>query len=322
MQTISFVIPCYNEEQNIPEVYAAVMHNMENFPQYQVEFIFLDNASQDNSEHVLRELAERDKRVHVILNNRNFGPENSIFYGILQANGAAIIYLACDLQDPPSLIPQFLNLWERGQKVIWGQKTGSDESRCMYCMRTLYYTLIGHMSSITQYPHVTGFGLYDKRVVDDLRCLNDPWPMLRNIIPDLGYRPVLIPYQQPQRKRGKSSYTIFRYFNTALNSLVHTSQTPLKLAIYLGLATAFVSLAFGLFYLIYKLLYWNEFSLGMAPMIICTFFVAAVQLIFLGILGEYVLAVLSRISFVRHVYERERINFAQPQKKSPEEEKE
>lgn len=310
MKKISLVVPCYSEEENVPLIYGILKGIMATYSgRYTYEIIFVDNDSEDSTQQVIRDIASKDKNTKAIFNNRNFGPENSIFYGVLQASGDAVIYLASDLQDPPEMIHDFIKHWEEGSLVVWGQKTTSKESKIYYLLRTVYYKLIKALSPIKQYEHVTGFGLYDKKVVSHFKTINDPWPMLRNIIPYLGYKPVLIPYVQPSRQKGKSSYTLFKYFDTALNSLVHTSKAPLKLAIYVGFICAGLSFLVGCFYLVYKIFYWDSFYLGLAPVLIAIFFISSIQIIFLGLIGEYILNILDRASFRNYVVEKERINF-------------
>lgn len=309
MKKISLVVPCYNEEGNVPEIYPKLTELMETLGRYDYEIVFSDNDSTDNTAQILREIAAKDKRVKVILNNRNFGHECSLFHAILKASGDAVIYLAADMQDPLELIPQFIERWENGALVVWGQKTGSTESKFMYWVRSLYYKIIKALSPIKQYQHVTGFGLYDRKLLEHFRNLCDPWPMLRNLVPYLGYKPELIPYKQAARKHGKSAHGFFKYFDTALNSLVHTSKVPLKIAIYGGFICSLLSFAAGLFYLIYKLVLWDNFEVGMAPVVIAVFFLASVQITFMGVMGEYILNILDRASFREYVIEKETINF-------------
>lgn len=309
MKKISIVVPCYNEEENVVRMAEAVRTVMSGLPQYDYENIFIDNCSTDSTAEKLRQLAREDRRIKVILNNRNFGPECSGMHALLQASGDAVIGIACDFQDPPEMIPAFIEKWEQGAKVVFGQKKGSGESGLMYRVRSLYYVIIRRLSSVPQYDHVTGFGLLDKKVIREMEAMRDPWPMTRNMIPALGYVPELIPYVQRARERGKSSYNLFSYFNTALSSLVHTSKVPLKLAIWIGLFFSLLSFLVGCFYLGYKLLFWDSFSVGQAPLVIMVSFIASLQLVFLGLLGEYVLAILDRVSFSRYVIEKECINF-------------
>ncbi|MDR1695386.1 MAG: glycosyltransferase family 2 protein [Endomicrobium sp.] len=309
MKKISFIIACYNEEDNIPLIYSAISKIMADMPQYNYNFTFADNASTDRSREVLRNLAAKDKRVRVILNNRNFGPARSGFNGFISTDGDATINLACDMQNPPELIPVFLKHWEAGSKVVWAQKTNSEESFLMKQIRNLYYKIIKLLSDVNHYENAIGWGLYDKSIVDEVRSLKDPEPDIRDIVSDFGYEVTLVPYVHPARRKGKSSYNFFRYFDAALSSLVHTSKVPLKLCIFLGLGMSFLSGLVSLFYLVYKLMYWNSFQLGLAPLVCGIFFIFSVQIFFLGILGEYVLSILGRVSFNKYVIEKERINF-------------
>jgi glycosyltransferase involved in cell wall biosynthesis len=309
MKKISLVIPCYNEEQNILLMYDAVKKVVNDIKKYNYEFIFVDNASTDNTLQILKNLALKDKLVKIIANHRNFGVERSVMNAFLSVGGDAIISMDCDMQDPPDLIPTFLKHWENGAKVVWGQRSGSDEKFLMKNIRILYYKIIEKLSPIKQYDKVTGWGLYDISVINKFRNLNDPMPILRNIIPDLGYDVVLVPYHQPIRLGGKSSYSLFSYFDLALSSLVHTSKVPLKLCIYLGIACSTISIIVAMIYLIYKLVYWNTFEVGVAPLIIGCFFFFSLQILFFGILSEYVLSILDFVKFREYVIEKERINF-------------
>ena len=307
---ISIVVPCYNEEGNVENMSVAIRRVMADFAQqYDYENIFIDNASQDSTVEILRRLAKEDCRVKVIVNNRNFGPDCSSFHGIISARGDAVVCIPCDFQEPPELIGEFIRKWEGGSKVVWGQRKSTAGSPMMALTRSVYYKIIRNLSSLPQYDNVIGFGLYDRKVVDELREMRDPAPFLRNMVPILGYVPALIRYDQRERASGKSSYNLFAYVNTALNALVHTSKVPLKLAIWAGLIFACFTLATGVFYLIYKLVFWDSFSVGQAPLIILVSLIASLQLFFLGILGEYVLAIQDRVGFTGYVVEKERINF-------------
>ena len=306
---ISIVVPCFNEEGNVANMASAVRGIMEKLPDYDYENIFIDNSSTDRTVPTLRRVSAGDKKVKVIVNNRNFGPDVSSFHGIVSALGDAVICLPCDFQEPPELIIDFIHEWENGAKVVWGQRKRTAGNGLMAGVRKIYYKIIRTMSSLPQYDNVIGFGLYDREVVIELAAMRDPAPFLRNMIPILGYTPVLIQYDQRERASGKSSYNIFSYVNTALNALVHTSKLPLKLAIWLGLLFSSLSFVVGVFYLVYKLAFWDSFSVGQAPLIIMVSFMASLQLFFLGILGEYVLAILDRVSFSKYVIEKERINF-------------
>ena len=309
MNKVSVVVPCYNEEGNVARMCAAIKDVLTKMSGYEWEILFIDNCSVDNTPNILRALAAEDKRVKVILNNRNFGPDMSGFYALTQASGDCIVCLPCDFQEPPEMLPKFVKKWEDGNRVVWGQRTSTRETGVWPFFRRIYYKLMAGMSSLPQYENVTGFGCIDRRVMLQLAAMRDPWPMLRTMIPQLGYTPAFLSYEQQARAAGKSSYNFFRYFHTALNALVHTSSMPLKLAIWTGAFFACGTAATGFFYLGYKLLHWDSFALGQAALIILVSFISSVQLIFLGILGEYVLLILRRVSFKRYVIEKERINF-------------
>lgn len=309
MKKISLFTPCYNEIGNIYEIYSEVTAVMKTLPQYDYEYVFSDNKSTDGTRDVLRSIASKDKHVKVIFNTRNFGPDQSGMHGFLATSGDVSICLACDLQDPPQLIPAFIKKWEEGCKVVWGQKIKSQENPLMYAIRTLYYKIINLFSNLEQYPHVTGFGAYDKIVMDEIRKAQEPDPLLRYLIPDLGYEVEIIEYEQSKRKTGKSHYNFFSYVDTAIKSLVSTSRAPLRLVTYIGIIFSVLSFGIACYYFIYKLIYWEIFSLGMVPLLIGIFFLGSIQILCLGIIGEYLNDVLRRVIKKESVIEEERINF-------------
>lgn len=309
MKKISVVIPCYNEELNIEDTYKIVKEILSEHTNYEHEIIFSDNDSIDDSQNILRKLCQSDKSLKAIFNNRNFGGDCSMMNAIQSATGDAVIFLCCDRQEPPELIHDFIKKWEEGYDVVWGQKTSSKESFIMYFIRALYYKIIKSLSNVKQYSQCIGFGLYDKKVINELRQLNDPQPILRNLIPMLGYKPYLIQYKQNARLKGKTSHNLFSLVDYALNSLIHTSKAPMKFMIYFGLIFSFISFLVGAIYLVYKLTHWYTFSAGMAPIVIMVSFIGSIQIFFLGIIGEYLLSVLDRVSYTKLVVEKERINF-------------
>lgn len=311
---ISIFTPCYNEEKNVYELCIAIKNVMTKLTNYDYEHILSDNASTDNTWEILKKLASDDKHIKIIENERNFGPGRSGTHGFFQTSGDASICVACDFQDPPDLIPEFIKKWEEGYKVVWGKKTSSDESKLMFFTRSLYYKIIGLFSEVKQYEQVTGFGLYDKKVVHLMRQANEPNPNFRNLIAEYGFEVGFIEYRQPKRKAGKSSYNFFKYFDTAVSSLVNTSTTPLKVAVFSGFTIAFISFVLALVYLVKKLIFWNSFNMGIAPIIISIFFLGGVQLTFLGILGEYIGEILARVKHTPLVVEKYRINFEEDEK--------
>jgi len=309
MRLISIVTPCYNEKDNIEILYTQIAQVMSNLHDYEYEHILIDNASTDGTIAILRNLAARDKHVKVILNNRNFGHIRSPYYGLQQAYGDAVIMMASDLQDPPFLITQFIQKWEEGYKVVLGVKTHSEETPIFFALRTLYYRTLQALSETQLVEHATGFGLYDQEVIKMLRTLVDPYPYFRGLIVELGYERALITYDQPKRKRGLTKNNFYTLFDMAMLGMTNHSRVPLRLATILGFVSAFFSFLVGLFYLIYKLINWNSFALGSAPVIIGLFFFGAIQLFFLGIVGEYIGALYTQVLNRPLVVEKERINF-------------
>lgn len=309
MKHISVMTPCYNEEGNIRNIYRAVKEQFDKLPQYTYEHIFIDNYSTDNSRVILRELASEDKNVKVILNARNFGPNRSGSYGMLQGTGDALICIVCDLQDPPEMIPTFLKKWEEGYKVVLGQKTKSKENPLMFQVRKLYYKIMEQLSEVEHLTNVTGYGLFDKEVLDMIKWMDDPDPYIRGLVPQLGYKWCLVEYTQQERTFGKSSYNFNRYFDFAITGLTHVSQKPLRIVTMLGICMSVVSFILAIVYLIYKLVHWYEFGTGMAPILIGMFLLGSVQLACIGIIGEYIGAILTRVTKRPMVVEEERLNF-------------
>lgn len=306
---ISIMTPCFNEEGNIMNLYQAVKVQFDQLPQYTYEHIFIDNYSTDRSREILKTLAQKDKNVKVILNARNFGPNRSGSYGMLQATGDALICIVCDLQDPPELIPRFLEKWEEGYKVVLGKKIKSKENPLMFRIRKIYYKLMNWLSETPQYEGVTGYGLFDQEVLEMIRWMEDPDPYIRGLIPDLGYKTFLLPYTQNRRESGKSSYNFSKYFDFAITGVTHVSKKPLRIATMCGMIMSGISFVIALIYLILKLAFWNSFSMGTAPILIGIFLLASVQLAFIGVIGEYIGAILTRVTKRPMVVEEERINF-------------
>ncbi|QAY77040.1 glycosyltransferase [Sphingosinicella sp. BN140058] len=306
---ISIVTPCYNEEENVRELVARIRGVFAQLPDYDYEHILIDNASTDGTAQVLRQLAGEDSRTKVILNTRNFGHIRSPYHAILQASGEAVIHLVADLQDPPEMIPDFLAKWSEGFKVVLGVKTQSQESPAMYAIRKLYYDLSGRLSEVRLIKNYTGFGLYDHVVVEQLRQIDDPYPYFRGLIADLGYEAALIPFNQPVRKRGITSNNFYKLYDIAMLGITNHSKIPLRMATMAGFFLSAASLFIALGYLIAKLLFWSQFALGTAPILIGFFFFMSVQLFFIGIIGEYVGAIHTQVQKRPHVIEKERLNF-------------
>jgi len=308
MTTISIVTPCFNEEENVEELYARVKGAMESLS-YDYEHIFIDNASVDRTIEILRRLAAQDKRVKVIFNTRNFGHIRSPYYGLLQASGEAIIGMASDLQDPPERIPEFIKKWEEGYKIAVGVKTHSQEPSLFYFMRTMYYRILRNLSDIQLIDNFTGFGLYDRKVIEILRKFDDPYPYFRGLIADIGFEYARIEFTQPRRKRGISKNNFYTLYDMAMLGVTSYTKIPLRLATMIGFIFGVISFFIGLVYLVYKLVDWKNFSLGLAPVILGLFFMGSVQLFFLGIVGEYIGSIYTLAVRRPLVIEKERINF-------------
>jgi len=309
MKKISVVSGCYNEEKNLDELVRRVWLVAAKFPQYDWEYIIIDNCSTDRSPEILRQLAAADQRIKVIFNTRNFGHIRSPYYGMLQAYGDAMIYLASDLQDPPEVIEQFISLWEQGWKVVAAIKERSEESSLFFMARCAYYHLIARLTDVDLLKNFTGFGLYDQVIIEHLRKLDDPYPYHRGIISELGYPVAKVPFTQARRKRGFSKNNLYTLYDIAMLGFTNHTKVPLRLATMCGFSAAVVSFLVGFIYLICKLIFWRSFPIGLAPVVVGLFFLGSIQLLFIGILGEYIGAIHTKVTKRPLVVERERVNF-------------
>lgn len=309
MRLISIVSPCFNEQENVEELYRRVKAIFESLPRYDYEHIFIDNSSTDSTVQILKRLAATDGRLKIIVNARNFGHIRSPMHGLLQARGDAVVVMASDLQDPPELIPEFLSRWEQGYKIVIGVKNASAESRTFYAVRSCYYHLVKKLADIDMVEHFTGFGLYDRQIVDVVRQIGDPYPYFRGLICDIGMERSEVRYFQPARKRGFTKNNFYTLYDMAMLGITNHSKVPLRMASFVGFFTAVLSLMAGMFYLVLKLTRWNSFEVGMGPLVIAIFFFSAVQLSFLGILGEYIGSIHTQVQKRPLVVEKERVNF-------------
>lgn len=306
---ISIVSPCYNEEKSLPELYRRITSVMMSHSEYDYEIIWADNASSDGSRDVIRDLCRRDKHLKAILNASNFGQIRSPYNALMSATGDAVVMMCSDLQEPPETIHEFIREWENGSKIVCGVKPTSKESRFMFMIRRCYYKLIKALSDTPQIENFTGFGLYDRCVIDALRKFNEPYPYIRGLIAEIGYKRTEVPYEQQKREHGKTKNNFLSLYDYAMTGIVNHSKLPLRLSAFLGFAFAAASLAAAAIYLVYKLLFWDSFSLGLAPLIIGMFFFSSVQLIFIGVIGEYIGAIWTQVKNKPLVIEEERINF-------------
>lgn len=306
---LSIVTPCYNEEENVDELYTQVKAAIADQTKYEFELIFIDNHSQDGTVAKLKKLAEKDPMVKIIVNTRNFGHIRSPYYGILQSRGAATIYLASDLQDPPELIPEFIRYWEEGYKLVMATKPVSKGVAWVHALRKAYYRFLDGISDISLVADSTGFGLYDREVLNQLRQIDDPYPFLRGLICELGYEIKTIPFAQPRRLRGISKNNLYTLYDIAMLGIVSHSKVPIRIAAFAGFALGMLSVIAAIVFLILKLLYWDSFPMGIAPVVIGMFFMFGVLMLFIGILGEYIGAIHTHIQRRPVVVEKERINF-------------
>ena len=310
MKKISVLIPCYNEEANVRPISEAVIETLTSkLPYYDYELVFIDNDSSDNTRPILRQLCSENPRIKAIFNAKNFGQFNSPYYGMLQVSGDCVIEMVADFQDPVELIPQYVKAWEEGYKIVIGIKTSSKENKLMYWLRTRYYKLIKKLSDVEQIENFTGSGLYDRAFIEVLRKLDDPTPFLRGIVAELGFKRKEIPYEQPKRRAGKTSNNFYTLYDAAMLSITSYTKFGLRIATFIGMGAGLLSFIIGIVYLVMKLIYWDRFLAGTAPMVIGMLFLGAIQLFFIGMIGEYILTINQRVMKRPLVIEEERINF-------------
>lgn len=309
MKLVSVVTPCYNEEKNVEAIYGEVKQIFDNLKNYRYEHIFIDNASKDRTVPILREIAKKDRNVKVIVNARNFGHLRSPYHAFLQTRGDAVIALAADLQDPPVMIRDFIKKWEEGYKLVIAIKKKSRENPIMFLIRKIYYTIIDRIAETEHIKNFSGFGLYDKSFIDILRNLNEPYPYFRGLVGEYGFEMTELEYEQPRRQRGKSKNNFYTLYDTAMLGFVNHSKVPLRMASFIGFVMGCLSMFVAAGYFIYKIVYWYELTVGIAPLVIGLFFFASVQLFFIGIIGEYIGSIYTQVKGRPLVIERERINF-------------
>jgi len=309
MPLISIITPCFNEEENVEELHRRIAAQFANIPDCDYEHIFIDNASTDGTVAAIRRLASADFRVKAIVNSRNFGHIRSPMHALLQARGDAVITMASDLQDPPELIPAFIAKWREGFRVVVGVKPQSMETPLMAFVRRSYYRTIGRIADVSLIPNFTGFGLYDRSVVEIARRYDDPYPYFRGMVADIGFPHAEIPYEKPLRLRGITKNNFYTLYDLAMLGITSHSKLPLRLATMAGFSLSLISLLIAVAYLVLKLAYWDSFGIGMAPVLIGMFFLAAVQLFFIGILGEYIASIHTQVQKRPLIVESERINF-------------
>lgn len=310
MKTISVMIPTYNEEENVVPITQAVIEVItKELPAYDYEIVIIDNCSQDNTRSLIKELCASNPKIKAILNVTNFGQFNSPFYGLCHTSGDCTISICADFQDPVELIPTFVHEWENGYKIVCGVKTSSKENPIVYTARTIYYKLIHKFSEVDMIEHFTGFGLYDKSFIHLLNQLNDSMPFIRGIVAEYGFKRKLVEYEQPKRRAGKSSNNFMTLYDAAMLSFTSYTKVGLRIATFIGAFAAFASIIVAIVYLIIKIANWNTMPWGTAPIMIMVCLIGAVQLLFIGVIGEYILNINKRVMNRPLVVEEERLNF-------------
>ena len=309
-KVISILVPTYNEEENVEPLSEAIIEEMgKNLPQYDYELVFIDNDSNDRTREKIRGLCAGNPKIRAIFNAKNFGQFNSPYYGLLQTNGECTILICADFLDPIYMIPKLVHEWEQGNKIVIGIKSKSKENKIMYFLRSCYYKLIKRMSSVEQIEHFTGFGLYDKEFIDVLRGLDDPTPFLRGIVAELGFKRKDIEYQQERRRAGKTHNNWYSLYDAAMLSFTSYTKVGMRIATILGFILSGISILVALMYLIMKLVFWERFVAGMTPILLGIFIFGSIQLFFIGLLGEYIMNINSRVTRRPLVIEEERVNF-------------
>ena len=309
MKKISVLVPCFNEEENVEPISTAIIEQLELLTNYDWELVFIDNCSTDTTREVLENLCAKNKKIKAIFNTKNFGQFNSPYHGLLQTTGDCTISMCADFQDPVDMIPKFVKEWENGYKIVCGIKKSSRESKIMYFLRSCYYSIIKKMSDIEQIEHFTGFGLYDKSFIETLKTLDDSTPFLRGIVAELGSKRKDIPYEQAKRRAGKTSNNWYRLYDAAMLSFTSYTKIGLRMATIIGFVFSFFSLITAFIYLVLKLINWDNFSAGTTPILIGVFLFGSIQLFFIGLIGEYVMNINTRIMKRPLVIEEKRINF-------------
>ncbi|SCY10360.1 Glycosyltransferase involved in cell wall bisynthesis [Lachnospiraceae bacterium XBB2008] len=309
---ISILIPCYNEVENVGPISEAVTKIMtDELGRYDYEIVFIDNSSDDGTRDVIERLCSKDKHIKAIFNVTNFGQFNSPFYGMCQCTGDCVISMCCDFQDPVEMIPVFVEKWEQGHRIVSAVKTSSKENPILYFLRSVYYKLIKNMSTVRMIEHFTGFGLYDKTFINLIRELDDPIPFMRGIVAEYGegFNMIEVEYEQAKRRAGKTHNNFYTLYDGAMLSFTSYTKVGLRLATFLGAICSFISIVVAIVYLVMKLTNWYGMEAGQAPLIIGVFLIGGIQLFFIGLIGEYILNINTRVIHRPVVVEEKRINF-------------
>jgi glycosyltransferase involved in cell wall biosynthesis len=305
---ISIVTPTFNEIENIEKIYIEIKKKFEEI-NCDYEHLIIDNNSTDGTIKKIEELAQKDKKLKIIVNAKNYGHIRSPFYGLLQTNSDATILMASDFQDPIDLIPKYIEEWKNGKKIVLGKKTSSEENKIKYYFRNMFYNFLNKISDFELPINTTGAGIFDKSVIEKLKKINDPYPYFRGLIAELGEDITTIEFKQPLRKSGTTKNNIFTLYDIGMLGVVKHSRKPLRFMTLLGFIASVISLFVGIIYFIYKLIFWDSFNLGIAPIVIGIFIASSIQITLLGLIGEYIGIILLHQRNMPLVIEKKRINF-------------
>jgi len=308
MNLISIVIPTLDEEENIESLIAEITNQFLE-QKYDYEIIVIDNCSRDNTVKKVKNLIELNKKIKLIVNSRNFGHLRSPFYGLMQAKGDAVILINADFQDPPALISELIKKWKTGSEIVLLQKTESDENKIKFFFRNMFYKILSSISENKMTINTTGSGIFDKKIINQLKKINDPYPYFRGLLSEIGPKINLLQFKQPERKRGKTKNNFFTLYDVGMLGLVKHSKIPLRVMTITGLIISLLSLIIATIFLILKLFNWYNYTMGIAPMLIGIFAFGGFQLFFLGLLGEYIIVILQHVRNLPLVIEKERVNF-------------
>jgi len=307
---ISIVTPTFNEELNIKKLITEIGNIMGSLQsQYDYEHVIIDNNSKDKTQKILKDIAKINKNIKIILNNRNFGQIRSAFYGLIQTNGDAVIFMNSDFQDPVELIPKYIKSWEKGNLITMGQKVSTNESFIMKNIRKIYHKILNSISKVNMPLYTTGSGIYDKKVIDFFKSVKDPYPYIRGLAAEIEEDIKLIQFEQPKRLHGRSTNNFFTLYDIAMLAITKHSSFPLRIMIFLGFIFSLISFFIALVYLFYKIIYWNSFEIGVGPIVIGMFGFFSITIMLIGLIGEYILLILSFSQNLPLVIEKERINF-------------
>ena len=305
---ISIVTPTYNEEGNIEDLCSSIAKEMSK-TNYDYEHIVIDNNSSDKTISILRKLSNKDKKLKVIINTRDFGHIKSPIHGLLQTSGDASILMSSDFQDPPELIHKYIKEWENGHKVVLGQKESSDEFFLKQFFKNIFYKFIKSISELPLMTNTTGAGLFDREILNQIKKIDDPYPYFRGLLSEITSDIKLVKFHQPDRKSGKTKNNFYSLYDIGILGIIKHSKLPLRIMTFIGFITSLLSILVAIVFFFYKILYWDSFDLGIAPLIIGLFGIASIQLFFLGFIGEYVMNILLQTRKLPLVIEKERINF-------------